>query len=102
MQCRDCRWFTKRKEFHFGQCHKNPPTAGWPAVKPDDFCACYEAKQKTAAEFDEEAMRQLTVMAKQLRNGCPILPLPENLSALRVILSDEEASPNTAADPPQG
>lgn len=71
-------------------------------MKDDDFCSKHDPVVQTRAEFDEDALRQITVMAKQLRNGYPILPLPENLAALRAVLTDEEAPTDTTADHPQG
>ena len=43
----------------------------------------------------------MTVMAKQLSNGYPVLPLPENIAAFRGLLN-AKAPTDTAADHPEG
>lgn len=69
---------------------------GWPAVKEDDFCSRFERKTGHAPVVDD-SMRQLAVMGKQLTNGYPILPLPENIAAFRLLLN-EKAPSDTAAN----
>lgn len=45
---------------------------------------------------------RLRVMANLLTNGHPILPLPDNINALRRAIGNETAPKDTAADHPAG
>ena len=101
MNCRDCRWFTKKLELQYGRCHRDPPMAGWPAVQASDFCSRFEPHATAPGEIPGDSLRQMTVMAKQLSNGYPVLPLPENIAAFRGLLN-AKASTDTTADHSEG
>lgn len=75
--------------------------AGWPAVLPNDFCSRFESKHPPLGVIPSESLRQMAVMAKQLSNGYPVLPLPENIAAFRGLLN-AKASTDTTADHPEG
>ena len=75
--------------------------AGWPAVQATDFCSKCEPHFSTPGEIPEDSLRQMTVMAKQLSNGYPVLPLPENIAAFRGLIN-AKASTDTTADHSEG
>lgn len=75
--------------------------AGWPAVQATDFCSKFEPHFSSPGEIPEDSMRQMTVMAKQLSNGYPVLPLPENIAAFRGLIN-AKASTDTTADHSEG
>ena len=75
--------------------------AGWPAVQATDFCSKFEPHVSSPWEIPADSMRQMTVMAKQLSNGYPVLPLPENIAAFRGLIN-AKASTDTTADHPEG
>lgn len=75
--------------------------AGWPAVQATDFCAKFEPHFSSPRQIPEDSLRQMTVMAKQLANGYPVLPLPENIAAFRGLIN-AKASTDTTTDHPEG
>lgn len=71
-------------------------------MKPDDFCSQFTPVSEEFISVTTDTASRLRVMANLLTNGHPILPLPDNINALRRAIGNETAPKDTAADHPAG